>query len=71
MIKKEVIMTQEFKVGDTFEKEIIVEEKHTAKYIGSGGLEVFSTPSLVALMELAAKDFIDTKLDNGFSTGWN
>jgi predicted thioesterase len=61
-------MTQEFKVGDTFEKEIIVEEKHTAKYIGSGGLEVFSTPSLVALMELAAKDFIDTKLDNGFST---
>lgn len=62
------MIRENFNIGDSFKKEIIVEEKHTAKYIGSGGLEVFSTPSLVALMELAAKDFIDPKLENGFST---
>ncbi|MCX8058413.1 MAG: thioesterase family protein [Spirochaetes bacterium] len=62
------MIKQNFNIGDKFSKELIVEDKHTAKFIGSGGLEVFSTPSLVALMELASKEFIDPKLENGYST---
>lgn len=38
------------------EKEFLVENQHSAKKIGSGALEVLSTPSLIAFMENVAKD---------------
>jgi predicted thioesterase len=40
----------------------------SAAALGSGGLEVFSTPSLVALFEITAKDLVDPLLDPGHST---
>jgi predicted thioesterase len=40
----------------------------SAAALGSGGLEVFSTPSLVALFEIAAKDLVDPLLPAGHST---
>jgi predicted thioesterase len=40
----------------------------SAAALGSGGLEVFSTPSLVALFEIAAKDLVDPLLPEGHST---
>ena len=50
----------------TFEK--IAEPKESAAALGSGGLEVFSTPSLVALFEITAKRGVDALLPQGHST---
>ena len=46
-------------VGNTGKAEIIVSEKNTAKTMGSGSLDVFATPALVALMERAAVNGIE------------
>ncbi len=43
----------------TFSQKIIVSEKQTAEYLVSGLLPVFSTPSLVALMENTAMQLIN------------
>lgn len=40
----------------------------TAKALGSGGLDVFSTPKLVALMENAALTLVKPYLDEGSDT---
>jgi len=50
----------------TFEK--LAQPQESAAALGSGGLEVFSTPSLVALFELTAKRLVDPLLDPGEST---
>lgn len=39
-------------------KEIIVQEKDSAKSLGSGGLNVFGTPAMIALMENVALDMV-------------
>lgn len=39
-----------------------------AKTLGSGGLEVFSTPSLITLMERAALESVSPYLSEGTST---
>lgn len=44
------------------EKEFKVEKEHTARQIGSGDLEVLSTPSLVAFMENVAKEIVESQL---------
>jgi len=46
-------MLQKGKVGTAT---TIVSEKNTAKTVGSGSLDVFSTPMMIALMEEAACD---------------
>jgi len=55
-------MIEDIKVGMKYRKEIVVTDDLTAKAIGSGGLEVFSTPSLIALFEITSKDLIDNML---------
>ncbi len=42
-----------------------VTESNTAKAVGSGGLEVFATPAMIALMEKASFLAIDEYLDEG------
>lgn len=42
--------------------------QESAAALGSGGLEVFSTPSLVALFEITAKGLVDPLLPAGHST---
>ena len=61
-------MTQTLQPGiqHTFEK--IAQPQESAAALGSGGLEVFSTPSLVALFELSAKQLVDPLLQPGEST---
>lgn len=61
-------MLDKIKTGltNTFEKEVKYED--TAEYIGSGGLKVFSTPSLVTLFELTAKNLVDSLLPEKYST---
>jgi len=50
----------------TFEK--VSQPQESAASLGSGGLEVFSTPSLVALFEITAKRLVDPLLGQGEST---
>ncbi|HWR60231.1 MAG TPA: thioesterase family protein, partial [Clostridia bacterium] len=54
--------------GMTAEVEIIVGEADTAVRFGSGGVRVFATPMMVALMENAALNAVDTKLGEGLAT---
>ena len=46
-------------------EEIVVAEKDTAKACGSGALEVFGTPAMIALMEKTALNSIAPYLDEG------
>ena len=45
--------------------ETTVDRRNVASSVGSGLLEVFSTPSMIALMEKAAKDSIVPYLEEG------
>ena len=45
-----------------FSQQFTVTENNTAKFIGSGDLDVLATPSLVAFMENAAKNYLNTFL---------
>jgi predicted thioesterase len=54
--------------GQTFSFEKTAQPQESAAALGSGGLEVFSTPSLVALFEITAKRGIDALLPEGHST---
>ena len=46
----------------------IVTEKNTAKAVGSGSLEVFATPMMIALMEEAACNCLAEMLEPGQSS---
>ena len=54
--------------GMTFTFEKTSQPQESAASLGSGGLEVFSTPSLVALFEVTAKRGVDALLPEGHST---
>lgn len=54
--------------GLTFTFKKHSEPQESAAALGSGGLEVFSTPSLVALFEITAKRGVDALLPEGHST---
>ncbi|MDR1198049.1 MAG: thioesterase family protein [Prevotellaceae bacterium] len=56
------------KPGISAQSEITVDAGNTAISIGSGNLPVFSTPSMVALMENAAVKCIDRYLDETTAT---
>ncbi len=55
-------------INKTFELKETVEYKHTAKSYGSGGIEVYATPAMVALMEGAALNLVQPNLDDGLTT---
>jgi len=54
--------------GDTFTQMFVVQPHQTAQALGSGELEVFSTPSMIALMENTAMKCVSETLDDGYST---
>ena len=53
------------KIGDTYEARDTVNETNVASAVGSGLLEVYSTPCLIALMENAASLCIAPSLPEG------
>ncbi|WP_440896313.1 thioesterase family protein [Amphibacillus sp. Q70] len=53
---------------ETFIKEFQVTEKHAASKVGSGGLEVLSTPSMIAFMENTAYEQSKSFLTNEETT---
>ena len=56
------------KTGLTYTATTIVDNTNTAKTIGSGDLDVFATPAMVALMENAAMLCVASTLSEGDST---
>ena len=42
------------KIGDKYTLTHVVQDNETAEILGSGGLPVYSTPSLICLMELTS-----------------
>jgi len=60
--------SQILKSGLKAEKTDTVTEKNLASSLGSGGLEVFATPAMIALMESAALSAVDPLLPPGWST---
>ena len=51
-------------VNKEFKQNYLVQDNNTAKFMGSGDLEVLATPSLVAFMENAAKNYLNTFLSD-------
>ena len=59
-------------INTEFKQKYTVAENNTAKNMGSGDLDVLATPSLVAFMENAAKNYLNTFLtDDIGSVGSN
>lgn len=46
----------------------VVTHENTAKFAGSGELEVFATPNMIALMEQAAQASVAPELEDGMGT---
>ena len=49
-------------------KEIVVTQEKTAKAMGSGTLDVFATPAMIALMENTAYESVAAELEEGSGT---
>jgi predicted thioesterase len=49
-------------------QEVTVSEFNSAKTMGSGTLDVFATPAMIALMEKTAWESVQAKLDEGSGT---
>lgn len=60
----------DFKIAIGLEGEAreLVTHENTAKKYGSGGIEVYATPAMVALMENASVQAVDPNLPEGFAT---
>ena len=55
-------------IGIKGRAETVVSTENTAKIMGSGDLDVFATPHMVALMENAAAVSVADELEDGMST---
>ncbi len=56
------------KPGMTGEATTVVVPENTAARVGAGGVEVFATPMMIALMEQAAWQSVANDLDPGYVT---
>ena len=55
-------------IGLTFTSTTVVDNTNTAVALGSGDMEVFATPAMVALMENAAMNAVAPHLETGQTT---
>jgi len=56
------------KLGVTGEATTVVVHENTAARVGAGGVEVFATPMMIALMEQAAWQSVANDLEPGYVT---
>lgn len=61
-------MEQNIEVGITLSAKYLIKREHSGKNIGSGEVEVLSTPSMVAFMEDASRKCVQPKLSGGYIT---
>ncbi len=61
-------MTEDLKVGIKHKTEITVKEEHSAKKYGSGNVDVFATPCMIAFMENTAMNLVKEYLPKGSTT---
>ena len=54
--------------GIKHHEEIIVTNDHSAKTFGSGSINVFATPAMIALLEKTAHNSVQPLLPDGFTT---
>ncbi len=59
---------KELKTGITGRAEDTVTEVRTAAYMGSGGLRVYATPRMTAMMEYTAWSSVEPYMEDGMST---
>ncbi len=55
-------------IGQKYIAEIVVDRNNIATAVGSGDVEVFSTPMMIALMENAASKCVAGDLEDGYTT---
>lgn len=55
-------------IGTKGKIETVVNEQNTAKFAGSGSLDVFATPNMICLMEQAAQASVADYLEDGQGT---
>jgi predicted thioesterase len=55
-------------LGAAAERSVVVRDEDTAARWGSGGILVYATPNMIALMEGAAVDAVDPLLPAGYQT---
>lgn len=58
----------DIEIGAKATYKVIVDKSNTAKTMGSGSLEVFATPSMVAIMEKSSTMAIEKYLEEGSTT---
>lgn len=56
------------KAGITGKQEVIADESNSARTMGSGTLDVFATPAMIALMEKTAWTSVADELEDGCGT---
>ncbi len=61
-------MSMEQLIGKTREEKRLVSKQDTAKAMGSGDLDVYATPAMVAFMEYTAKELIKPALEEHETT---
>lgn len=64
-------MAENIKPGMEYRADLTVTEKDTALTYGSGGLEVFATPGMIALMESAAFQLLKNEGADSVGTEMN
>ena len=55
-------------IGLKYQSRVVVSADNTALKLGSGDMEVFATPAMIALMENAAMNAVASSLDDGATT---
>lgn len=61
-------MEPNLRVGLTLTTDYLLKKEHAAEHVGSGELEVLSTPSMIAFMEKTARECVKPKLPEGYVT---
>ncbi|MCH1772282.1 MAG: thioesterase family protein [Saccharolobus sp.] len=56
------------KVGESLEKVFLVRQEHSAIAVGSGSVNVLSTPMMIAFMENVALELVQKYLEKGKTT---
>jgi fluoroacetyl-CoA thioesterase len=59
------MMRQKLEVGLTFKKDYLIKQEHAARHVGSGDIEVLSTPSMIGFIENAAMECVKPELAQG------